>query len=99
MGSEMCIRDRYGERDLHKHLWKLPIPRYDADCELHALLSMLGRKAAKECRALLDELIALNDDGWLTVENARSSLRHGWQPGSLTAQAIEAAVRQLLADG
>ena len=86
-------------RDLEKHLWKLPIPEYDGGNERHDRLAMLGLEAVQECRELLDELIALNDDDWLTVENARSNLRHGWQPGSATAQAIETEVRQLLASG
>ena len=86
-------------RDLHKHLWKLPIPEYDGGNERHARLAMLGLEAAQECRELLDELIALNDDDWLTVDKARSNLRNGWQPGSATAQAIETEVRQLLAEG
>ena len=30
---------------------------------------------------------------------ARANLRNGWQPGSATAQGIEAAVRELLAAG
>lgn len=41
-------------------------------------------------------LTALSGDDWLTVEQARSNLRHGWQPGSATAQDIEKAVRELL---
>ena len=84
-------------RDLEKHLWKLPIPEYDGADDRHVELSQLGRTAAQECRQLLDELIALNEEGWLTVERARSNLRSGWQPGSETAQAIEAGVSELLA--
>ena len=87
----------FGARHLEKHLWKLPIPEYDAECELHARLATLGQEAAAECRELLDELIALNGPDWLTVEDARRDLRHGWQPGSATAQAIEASVHGLLA--
>ena len=80
-------------------MWKLPIPEYDGEQERHACLSQLGRIAVPECRALLDELIALNGDDWLTVERARSGLRNGWQPASPTARAIEAAVGELLAAG
>ena len=88
-----------GARHLHKHLWKLPIPEYDASNEKHVQLSRLGRKAEQECRALLDKLVALNVEDWLTSTNARSNLRNGWQPGSPTAQAIEEAVAELLAGG
>ena len=86
-------------RHLHKHLWKLPIPEYDASNEKHVHLSRLGRKAEQECKALLDKLVALNVEDWLTSSNARSNLRNRWQPGSLTAQAIEEAVGELLAGG
>ena len=89
----------FGARHLHKHLWKLPIPEYDAENENHAELSRLGHTAAQECRKLIAELTLLNGKDWLTVELARSGLRNGWQPGSATAQAIEAAVRHLLASG
>ena len=89
----------YGARHVHKHPWKLPIPEYDGGDDRHVRLSMLGREAAEECRALLDELIALNKEGWLTAERARSNLRNGWQPGSERAQAIEGEVRALLAAG
>ena len=85
-------------RHLEKHLWKLPIPEYDASNEAHAALSRLGREAEQECKALLDELVALNGDDWLTTANARSTLRHGWQPYRPTAQAIESAVEKLLAE-
>ena len=88
-----------GARHLHKHLWKLPIPEYEASNEKHVQLSRLGRKAEQECKALLDKLVALNVEDWLTSTNARSNLRNGWQPGSPTAQAIEEAVGELLAGG
>ena len=88
----------FGARHLHKHLWKLSIPEYDASNETHAALSRLGETAAAECELLLAELVALNGDDWLTVEHARSSLRHGWQPASPTAQAIESAVEKLLTE-
>ena len=89
----------FGARDLEKHLWKLSIPEYDAGNEKHVQLSRLGRKAEQECKALLDKLVALNVEDWLTSTNARSNLRNRWQPGSLTAQAIEEAVAELLAGG
>ena len=86
-------------RHLEKHLWKLPIPEYDASNEKHVQLSWLGRTAEQECKARLDKLVALNGEDWLTVKEARSNLRNGWQPGSPTAQAIEEAVGELLAGG
>ncbi len=95
--SHFMPKGLFGARDLEKHLWKLPIPEYDAGNESHAALSRLGRTAERECKALLNKLAALNGEDWLTVTNARSSIRNGWQPGSETAQAIETAVAALLA--
>ena len=86
-------------RHLHKHLWKLPIPEYDSGNGKHAALSRLGETAAQEAEAVIAELAARNGEDWLTAANARSSLRNGWQGGSDTAQAIERAVRELLAAG
>lgn len=34
------------ERDIHKHVWELPIPDYDSGIEVHARLAELGRQAA-----------------------------------------------------
>ena len=89
-------RGLFGARDLEKHLWKLPIPVYDASNRLHARLPQLGRDAEQECRERLDKLVALNGEDWLTVERARSDLRNGWQVSSDTARAIEEAVDELL---
>ena len=97
--SHFMPKGLFGARDLEKHLWKLPIPEYDASNQIHAELSRLGRTAEQECRALLDELTALNGEDRLTTANARSSIRNGWQPANPTAQAIEATVAELLAAG
>ena len=104
LALEEAVRDfmptgQFGARHLHKHLWKLPIPEYDAANESHAALSRLGQEAGQECREALDVLIALNGPDWLTTANARSGLRNGWQQTSETAQAIEQAVGKLLAAG
>lgn len=36
------------ERDVHKHVWKLPIPAYDPADELHTEISRLSRELAKD---------------------------------------------------
>ena len=78
-------------RDLQKHLWKLPIPEYDADDESHARLSRLGKAAVAEARAVIDGLgDKVNDRA------ARQAMRHRWQVKSETARAIETAVGELL---
>ena len=93
--GDLMPRGLFGARDLEKHLWKLPIPEYDAGRKLHTDLARLGREAEKECRERLDSLVALNGEDWLTVERARSNIRNGWQQTSATAQAIERSVDQL----
>ena len=86
-------------RDFEKHGWKLPIPRYDAENQLHAELAQLGVTAERECKDLVEQSdIMAKAPGKAQSDAARSLLRHEWQPTSETAQAIEAAVAQLLND-
>ena len=86
-------------RDLHKHLWKLPIPRYDTDYPLHVHLGELGAAAEAECRECLQQNdIMSRPAGDPQSRAARRLLRHEWQPNSDTAQAIEESVAQLLRD-
>lgn len=86
-------------RHFHKHGWKLPIPRYDADDALHVRLSELGETAEQECAALIAESdIRAKPAGDAQSRAARRLLRHEWQPNGATAQAIEKVVAQLLSD-
>ena len=86
-------------RDFHKHGWKLPIPRYDADESLHVRLSELGATAEQECQAIIAESdLGSRPAGDAQSRAARRLLRHGWQQESATAQEIEAAVAELLSD-
>ena len=86
-------------RHLHKHGWKLPIPRYDANDQLHARLAQLGTTAEQECRTVIAESdIESKPQGKSQSDAARKLLRNKWQPNSSNAQAIEAAVAQLLSD-
>ena len=92
-------RGLYGARHFEKHGWKLPIPRYDAGDPLHVRLSELGKTSEQECRDLVAESgIMSRPAGDSQSRAARRLLRHEWQPESATAQAIEAAVVQLLSD-
>ena len=92
-------RGLYGARHLQKHGWKLPIPRYDANDSLHVRLSELGETAEQECQAMIAESdIPTKPAGDAQSRAARRLLRHEWQPNSATAQAIEAAVAELLSD-
>ncbi len=86
-------RGQFGARDLHKHLWKLPIPEYDPKDTDHINLSRLGRRATVEAQTIITNLGSPPP----SVTKARSILRHQWQPNSPVAQQIETAVQQLLA--
>ena len=89
----------YGPRHFEKHGWKLPIPRYDVDDPLHVQLSELGAAAEQECRGLISQSgIMSKPTGDAQSRAARRLLRHEWQPNSVTAQDIEAAVTKLLSD-
>ena len=77
----------FGERDLQKHLWKLPIPGFDGANGLHVRLSELGMAAAGEAREWLGEVGAGRE---------RAALRGGWQRESPTARGIEVGVGELL---
>ena len=89
----------YGARDFEKHGWKLPIPRHDASYPLHLRLSELGKAAEQECAAIIANSDIPNQPaGDAQSRAARKMLRHEWQPNSATAQAIEAAVAELLSD-
>ena len=79
-------------RDLHKHLWKLPIPAYDPNEQTHADLSSLGKRATVEAQTIIAKL----GPPAPSVTKARSILRHEWQPNSSTAQDIETGVKQML---
>ena len=81
-------------RDLHKHLWKLPIPEFDADDPLHAEISDAGRAAATGAAQRLAELRAQRGDN-VSVTIARRELR-AWLRTSPEGAAVEGAVGRLL---
>ena len=96
-------------RDLHKHLWKLPVSEFDSKNKLHTKLAKLGQDAEKEAKARIMEMT--NDlQGSPTVDAGRDELRNNWQRPmnppkkkkkgperfSKTAADIEEAVSELL---
>ena len=83
-------------RHLHKHLWKLPIPEFDAADALHVELSEAGEVAAKGAAEQLAALRRERDR--VTVTIARSELR-AWLRASPEGAAVEAAVGRLLGGG
>ena len=67
-----------GARDLHKHLWKLPIPEFDPKNKLHTKLAMLGQKAEKEAQQRIQEMNEGREDP-VTSDSGREELRKNWQ--------------------
>ena len=80
-------------RDLHKHLWKLPIPEFDANNSLHTSISDAGRKASEGATARLSELYEERDR--VTVTIARRELR-AWLRGSDEGRGVEGLVKRLI---
>ncbi len=83
-------------RHLHKHLWKLPIPQFDPDNDLHLTLSEAGKKASEGASLALEELYQERDR--VTVTIARRELRK-WLRESAQGKTVEALVGKLLGSG
>ena len=45
--TPLMNKGQFGARDLHKQLWKLPIPEFDGGNPLHASLAKAGERAAR----------------------------------------------------
>ena len=87
-------KGQFGARHLHKHLWKLPIPEFDAGNALHVEVSEAGEAAAKGAAEQLATLRRERDR--VTVTIARRELR-AWLRASPEGAAVEDAVARLLA--
>ena len=82
-------------RDLHKHLWKLPIPEFNPADDVHTTIADAGAKAASGSKKKLEELRREKGDR-MTVAIARRELRK-WLRESKEGKAVEKAVGELLA--
>ena len=90
----MMAKGQFGARHLQKHLWKLPIPEFDAGEPLHQAVADAGAAAASGASQRLAELRAERGER-LTVTIARRELRK-WLRASPEGQAVETAVRALM---
>ena len=95
--SDIMPKGQFGARHLHKHLWKLPIPEFDASRELHADIAAAGAAAAVGASARLAALREERGDG-VGVTIVRRELRK-WLRESDEGRAVEEAVSRLLAGG
>ena len=84
-------------RDLQKHLWKLPIPAFDAGNARHVELAAAGEAAAAGVAEQLAALRSARGQG-VSVTIARRELRV-WLRGSAAGARVEAGVGRLLGGG
>ena len=89
-------KGQFGARHLHKHLWKLPIPGFDADIPLHVAISEAGAAAATGATQQLAQLREQRDN--VTVTVARREIRK-WLRESDEGKTVETLVAKLLAGG
>ncbi len=80
-------------RDLHKHLWRLPIPKFDASIQLHAEISEAGVQAIAGAGRVLSDLKRTRESVTATV--ARREIRE-WLSSSPEGRKVELLVEKLL---
>ena len=93
----LMSKGQFGARDLHKHLWKLPIPEFDPSEELHTIIAEAGALAASSARKKLAEVREQRGDK-MTVTIARRELR-SWLRMSDEGKSLEESVTKLLGGG
>ncbi len=91
--TPLMPKGQFGARHLHKHLWKLSIPEFDPDDDLHIEISDAGEKTAVGAAKRLARLREERDK--VTVTIARRELRK-WLRESPEGQAVEEVVGRLL---
>ena len=92
--APMMAKGQFGARHLQKHLWKLPIPEFDAANPLHVAISEAGKAAAAGAAQQLAQLRQQRDN--VTVTIARREIRK-WLRESHEGRVVEDAVARLLA--
>ena len=92
--ASLMPKGQFGARHLEKHLWKLPIPEFDAGNSLHVRVSEAGEVAALGAAKQLARL--RQDRGEVTVTIARREIRK-WLREKAEGKAVEEAVEELLA--
>ena len=93
--SPFMNKGQYGDRDLQKALWRLPIPQFDPRRRRHAAVANAGEAAAEGAARRLAALQGARPR--LTYTVARRELRK-WLAASDEGRAVEDAVGRLLRD-
>ena len=86
-------KGQFGARDVHKHLWRLPIPEFDGGDSLHVSIAGAGRQAAAGVERELG--ILRRRYPRLTVTIARREIRK-WLRESVEGKRVEEVVGELL---
>ena len=88
---------QYGARDLVKHVWKLPIPAFNSEDQLHRELAAAGDQAAGTAQTVHAHLSAEREAKGqaTTVRVARRELR-SWLASSPEGEQVERIVGALL---
>ena len=92
--SALMPKGLFGARHLQKHLWKLPIPAFDAKNALHVEVAQTGKATASVAARQLAKL--REERGNVGVAVVRRELR-AWLEASEQGKAVERAVSKLLA--
>ena len=92
--TPLMNKGQFGARDLHKHLWKLPIPEFDAGDFKHQAVAEAGSWAVLEAAHRLEELRQEYGER-LTVTIARRELRKLLR-NSRVGAVVEGVVENLL---
>ncbi len=92
--APLMAKGQFGARHVHKHLWKLPIPEFDAANALHAEISESGRAAAESAAVKLEQIRQEHGPS-VSVAKVRSELRK-WLRSSPQGKAVEDAATRLL---
>ena len=90
----LMAKGQFGARHVQKHLWKLPIPKYDEGVALHRDLAEAGKATAAGVQAVLANLREKRGDK-LTVTIARREIRN-WLRNSKEGKTVERLVGELL---
>ena len=93
----LMTKGQFGARDLHKHLWKLPIPEFDPKQKLHLAITKAGERAAAGAANKLNEVRERRGDD-VSITIVRRELRR-WLRESSEGKQVEAAVAALLGRG
>ena len=83
---------QFGARHLHKHLWRLPIPRFDPSNRLLREISAAGDTAAAEAKCKLSELRRSHEK--VTYKIGRREVRK-WLVGAPEGRNVETLVEKL----